>query len=102
MKTTLYFTEHINIVSVIGQDVIFYHNDEENKKNMYLVISRKMWKKINKQYLDMKGRYYQMYNEFCGIGWVDLEGEYHEHWTYRGKKTPTYIISDYMVCMEHG
>ena len=117
--TEVYYSfDDIKVVGVTKDGVYAINQDYETKEYMYLMFSRKMWNKLNKEWLDNKMRYCEMWNEFCGVGEIHShcqklnEGTYRvyddviedDESTWSGKliEVPVYYILDIQIDMEHG
>ena len=117
--TEVYYSfDEIKVVGVTEDGVYAINQDYETKEYMYLLFNRKMWNKLNKQWLDSKMRYCEMYNEFCGVGEVHSHSQFLNEGTYRvyddvndddestwgGKliNVPVFYILDIEIEMEHG
>ena len=102
-----YGYDDLNVIGVSKKGVFVKPEDQM----VYLLFTRKMWNKTQKEWLDRKMDYCERYGHFCGWGSIISKVEYAGDGTYNIHKEdfttevvdiPIYKVLDVMVDMEHG
>lgn len=108
-----YTIDELKIVGVYGKDIyvlatnVFTEDDVEKPINAVLVFNKTKWVNLQKEYIDEKRDFCERYNHFCGDAIIisncyEADGLMDIRIGDKIELLDTFVITDFMVDMEHG